>query len=96
MNLGGLHRFLKKGSLTVIAFDGSEHHFGEGAPSATWQLRSPHTFAKILRNPQRNLGETYLAGEWDVTEGSLHDLLTILRVNLETELSNKILFKPVQ
>ena len=96
MNLGGFHQFLKKGSLIIIECDGSEHRFGEGSPSATWQIRAPHTFAKILRNPQRNLGETYIAGEWDVTEGSLHDLLTILRINLETELSNKILFKPAQ
>ena len=96
MNLGGFHKFLKKGSLILVACDGSEHRFGEGSPSVTWRIRAPNTFAKILRNPQRNLGETYLAGEWDVPEGSLHDLLTILRTNLETELSSNILFKPAQ
>ena len=63
MNLGGFHKFLKKGSLILVACDGSEHRFGEGSPSVTWRIRAPSTFAKILRNPQRNLGETYVAGE---------------------------------
>ena len=49
------------------------------------RLNRRRTLTRILRNPTLNLGETYLAGEWDVIEGSLHDLLTILRTNLERQ-----------
>ena len=50
---------------------------------------------RILRNPQLNLGETYLNGEWDVGEGTLHDLLTILRINLESNLTSRSRLSPL-
>ncbi len=76
-------RFLTDGTLTVVDADGSRRQFGSGTPSATMRINRSGTLPRILRNPELILGETYLAGEWDVTEGSLHDLLTILRTNLE-------------
>jgi cyclopropane-fatty-acyl-phospholipid synthase len=76
-------QLLTNGTLTIVDADGSRRQFGSGAPSATMGLNRRGTLARILRNPELNLGETYLAGEWDVTEGSLHDLLTIVRTNLE-------------
>ncbi|HEY5678523.1 MAG TPA: cyclopropane-fatty-acyl-phospholipid synthase family protein [Pseudomonadales bacterium] len=76
-------RFLTNGTLAIVDADGSSRQFGCGAPFATMRLNRRGTLTRILRNPELNLGETYLAGEWDVIEGSLHDLLTILRTNLE-------------
>ena len=58
------------------------HRFGSGTPKATWVMRKPDTLRRILNNPALELGETYMDEGWDVTDGSLADLLTILRNNL--------------
>lgn len=76
-------RYITKGRLSVTFPDGSQEAFGEGEPSARWVIRSRSALRKVLSNPQLNLGETYINGDWDVEEGSLHDLISILRVNLE-------------
>ncbi|MCY4213701.1 MAG: cyclopropane-fatty-acyl-phospholipid synthase [Gammaproteobacteria bacterium] len=89
MNLRLLEKFIHQGRLTVIGPDGRERAFGEGEPRASWRLNRPSTFPRILRNPPLNLGETYMDGEWDVGEGTLHDLLTILRINLEPEIPRR-------
>ena len=96
MNLRLLEKFIQQGRLTVIGHDGRERTFGEGEPSATWRLNGPSTFMRILRNPQLNLGETYMDGEWDVGEGTLHDLLTILRINLEPKVSGRRWLDPLR
>jgi len=87
MDFGLFERFIQRGELTILDHRGGRHVFGNGEPKATWHLRTSSALRKILRNPERNLGETYLCREWDVVEGtSLHDLLTVLRVNLEPQL----------
>lgn len=96
MNLRLLEKFIQQGRLTVIGHDGRERTFGEGEPSAAWRLNGPSTFMRILRNPQLNLGETYMDGEWDVGEGTLHDLLTILRINLEPKVSGRRWLDPLR
>ncbi|MYG13307.1 MAG: SAM-dependent methyltransferase, partial [Gammaproteobacteria bacterium] len=96
MNLRLLEKFIQQGRLTVIGHDGREQTFGEGEPSATWRLNGPSTFMRILRNPQLNLGETYMDGEWGVGEGTLHDLLTILRINLEPKVSGRSWLDPLR
>ena len=82
-------RYIKKGQLKVVFPDGREQTFGEGSPTATWAIRSKSALGKMLSHPQLNLGETYIDGGWDVEEGSLHDLVTLLRVNLEAAMSEK-------
>lgn len=76
-------RHIKKGQLQVTFPDGSQASFGRGAPSAAWTIRSSSALRKMLANPGLNLGETYINEDWELEEGSLHDLITILRVNLE-------------
>lgn len=76
-------RHIQKGRLVVAFPDGTRDVYGEGSPSATWVIRSTSALRKMLSNPQLNLGETYINEEWDVEDGSLHDLITILRTNLE-------------
>lgn len=85
MDVAIFERFVKEGSLTIVGANGSRQRFGSGAPRAAMRFSDATTLARILRNPQLNLGETYMAGRWDITEGSLHDLLTILRINLECQ-----------
>lgn len=84
MNVGLFDRFLTNGSLTIITAEGAQQQFGSGSPTATIRVRGARTLARMVRNPQLNLGETYMAGEWDVVDGTLHGLLTILRTNLES------------
>ena len=81
-----LDRHVTQGTLTVVEPGGRRHTFGAGEPAATWVLNKPGTARRILLNPQANLGETYMNGEWDVEDGDLGDLLTVLRVNMEREL----------
>ena len=86
MNPQFLNKFIRQGRLTVVDHAGREFDFGQGEPSAVWHLHRASTFNAILRNPQLNLGETYMAGEWDAGDGDLHGLLTVLRINLEADL----------
>ena len=81
--------------MTLVNHDGREQRLGAGEPAAAWRLNRPSTLMRILRNPQLNLGETYMDGEWDVGEGTLHDLLTILRINLESNLTRSNRLDPV-
>ena len=80
-----LEKFIQQGQLRVVDHAGREHCFGQGTPVAVWRLHKASTFNRILRNPPLNLGETYMAGEWDAGEGGLHGLLTVLRINLEAD-----------
>ena len=79
---------VRRGTLTVVLPDGASHTFGAGEPQATWALRRASALPRIALNPASALGETYLAGDWEVASGELIDLLTILRVNLEQPLSD--------
>ncbi len=82
-------RYITKGSLKVVLPDGRAASYGEGEPSATWVIHSKSALGRMLAHPQLNLGETYIDGGWDVEDGSLHDLITLLRVNLEAAMSEK-------
>jgi len=82
MVLDLFERFIRDGELTLVEASGASHRFGSGAPRVTWVMRKPDTLRRLLRHPALQLGETYMDEGWDVTHGSLADLLTILRTNL--------------
>ena len=82
-----INRYFNRGQLKVVFPDGQSSTYGEGGPSATWVIRSRAALRRMLANPGLNLGETYIDGDWDVEDGSLHDLITLLRVNLEAATS---------
>ena len=84
-----LKKHVRQGTLTLVAPDGTRQTFGDGSPRVTWRIRTPRTMLKILVNPEANLGETYMNEEWDVEEGELVDLLTILRTNLESAVAGR-------
>ena len=86
-----LQQHQRDGTLTLVTPDGKRQTFGNGAPKATWVIRKPGTMRKILLNPAANLGETYMDQGWDVEDGELVDLLTILRTNLESNVANRSL-----
>ncbi|MCY4142513.1 MAG: cyclopropane-fatty-acyl-phospholipid synthase [Gammaproteobacteria bacterium] len=78
---------IRTGTLNVVMPDGGEHTFGSGEPSVAWMIQKSGTLSKIARNPLLNLGETYIDQEWDVQEGRLAELLTVLRLNIEQSVS---------
>jgi cyclopropane-fatty-acyl-phospholipid synthase len=89
MVLDLFERFVREGELTLVEASGATHRFGSGTPRATWVMRKRDTIARLLKNPGLQLGETYMDEGWDVTDGNLADLLTILRTNLEPHLRRK-------
>ena len=84
-------RLVRFGELTIIDHDGRRNTFGQkasdDAPCVTWRLNKPGVIKHILANPRLNLGETYMDGNWDIAQGTLHDLLSILRINLESSVN---------
>lgn len=84
-----LQKHVRHGTLTLVTPDGARQTFGDGNPKATWIVRKPRTMRKLLLNPGANLGETYMDEEWDVEDGELIDLLTILRRNIEPAVSDR-------
>ncbi len=95
MNPRILEQFIQQGHLTLIDHTGEERAFGQGDPEAAWRLNKPGVFNTILRNPQLQLGETYMDGAWDLVEGDLHDLLWILRINAEANTSTSRWLDPL-
>ena len=96
MNPRFLDKFMQQGQLRVVDHAGREHRFGQGAPVAVWRLHKASTLKRVLLNPTLNLGETYMAGEWDAGEGGLHGLLTLLRVNFEANLASSRWLNPLK
>ena len=85
-------RLVRFGELTIIDHDGRRITFGQkesgrDEPCVTWRLNKPGVINHILTNPRLNLGETYMDGNWDIAQGTLHDLLSILRINLESSVT---------
>ena len=91
-----LEKFVQRGKLTVIDHEGGRHTFGNGEPRAAMRLNSSSAFGVIARNPQLKLGEAYMDGLWDVAEGTLHDLLTLLRVNMEAAVAESGRWQPLK
>ncbi|MCZ6889685.1 MAG: cyclopropane-fatty-acyl-phospholipid synthase [Gammaproteobacteria bacterium] len=79
---------INKGTLTITEpghgkTPDAKYTFGDNKPHVTWIMHHHGTLGRIVRNPALNLGKTYMNQEWDVGDGNLHDLLMILRENLE-------------
>ncbi len=55
-------------------------------------MRRADTLSRILTNPAFELGETYMDEGWDVADGSLTDLITILRNNMSDLAQRRTVF----
>ena len=85
--LGRLFRGLvKHGRLRVKDFDGQIYEFGNNAVplDATIALRDPGTAWRIARNPELNIGETYLDGSLTIETGTLSSFLRLLLTNSQS------------
>src|SRR5262245_30335329 len=81
-----LNRALKElvqiGQLTVTDAGGRKHVYGDGTGRpAGFKVVNRRAPLKILLDPDRFLGETYMDGEIELTEGTIYDLLDVLLKN---------------
>ena len=95
-SLALLQKFVRRGELTVIDHEGERHTFGTGEPRAAIRLSTASAFGVMARNPGLKLGEAYMDGLWDVAEGTLHDVLTLLRINLEAAIAGGGRWQPLR
>ncbi|MHA1553703.1 MAG: class I SAM-dependent methyltransferase, partial [Alphaproteobacteria bacterium] len=82
-----LHSFLagaiETGQLEIIDAAGESFSFGDGSGSPLRvRFHSPSVERAVLLDPHSNLGEQYMDGGLDVEEGTILDLMTLLRVNV--------------
>lgn len=82
MYLRALESRIHSGSLQLHLADGTSHRLGHDEPLVDWFLHRPDTLKRILRNPARMLGETYVRDEWHVETGQLPQLLALLLRNI--------------
>ncbi len=76
---GALH----KGRLTVLWPDGTSSSYGDGEGlTATVRLRDARTVRRILTNPALTVGETYMDEGLIPINGTIHDLLSMLMLNI--------------
>jgi cyclopropane-fatty-acyl-phospholipid synthase len=92
MRLELFERYIEHGELTLVEVTGARHRFGSGTPKATWVMRHPDTLRRVLTNPALELGETYMDEGWDVADGNLTDLITILRGNMGDLVQRRTVF----
>ena len=67
-----LRRFIRNGTLRLIASDGTLHVFGNRLPGtvATVKLHDPKLYTKLFFNPELYAGEAYMDGTLTFEEGS--------------------------
>ena len=84
MYLRDLESRIHCGSLQLHLPDGTGRRLGHD-PHETpvhWHLHRADTLRRILANPARMLGETYVRDEWHVAPGQLPRLLAVLMRNI--------------
>lgn len=75
---------VESGTLHLRLPDGTQHCFGRGEPEVEWCFHDDRAFGRILRNPELEMGETYMEGAWDAGEGGLALLLHVLMHNFQS------------
>lgn len=82
MPLKTLEETIRVGCLNLRMPDGTWHRFGSREPEAYWYLNDASTLACVARDPELNLGETYLEKRWNAGDGDgLRILLQVLLRN---------------
>ena len=78
-----LHRFVRRGQLSVIDHTGQKHDFGtSGAePHATIRLRDPRLYRRLTFYPTLHVGRAYIDGRLTIEEGTLSDFLSLILIN---------------
>lgn len=69
----------------MVMPDGKQFCCGAGEPQVVWRIKHPRTPLKLAVDPDYQLGETYMRGAWEVTQGSLTQLLSLLLHNFDPD-----------
>ena len=84
-----LESHISSGSLTVHLPDGTKYRFGSGRePRAEWRIYDPEAPRRLVRDPDLELGKSYVDGGWDAGEGGLRTLLDVLMRNFPPRAPN--------
>ena len=87
---GVLKKLIRRGRLTVIYADGSQHSFGErerGEPDVAVRLTTKKAPWLIALHPDRYLGEAYMDGHLLIEQGDHWDLLDLCGRNAKVTTS---------
>ncbi|MCW3473129.1 SAM-dependent methyltransferase [Limobrevibacterium gyesilva] len=89
-----LRRFIVLGRLTVRWPDGQlTTYTGEPGPEALMALRSSAAVRRIALNPALAVGEAYMDGDLVPVDCTIHDVLDLLVINLNSETSSLPVYK---
>ena len=73
---------IKYGRLLLTLPDGTHYQLGnDNEPEAHWRFNNESAIARIIRDTEMELGETYMEGGWDAGEPGLRRLLEIFMRN---------------
>ena len=64
--------------LKIYQPDDTWHYIGDSGPLVEWHLHNPDTLAVILKQPELNLGTSYVHGDWDMDTTQLPKLIQTL------------------
>ena len=79
-----LNRFIRNGSLRLIAADGSLHRFGGfgPGPTVTLRLHDPRLYTRLFLNPELHAGEAYMNGTLTFEDGcDVGDFMALFAAN---------------
>ncbi|MEE8343179.1 MAG: cyclopropane-fatty-acyl-phospholipid synthase family protein [Gammaproteobacteria bacterium] len=72
-----LAKRLQFGSVNLCMPNGRQYPLGDGPPYVDWYIHGTHTLRRILRNPDPQIGATYIQGDWDIGPRQLSPFLSI-------------------
>ena len=76
-----LENHVKQGTIHIYLPNGKMRVVGQGEPEAQWVFEDERAMGRILRDPDLELGETYMDGAWHTEPGGLITLLEVLMRN---------------
>ena len=79
-----LERHIRTGILH-LHLPGRDYTFGHHGVEAHWYIHDESTIARIARDWEFELGETYMQGAWNAGVTGLHALLEVLRSNFAVQ-----------
>src|SRR5699024_2344254 len=81
MRMQLLEKLIKHGTLNVHYPGGETQTMGHGEPRAHIHLRDAGVLKRMLINPELNVGESYMDGDWWPGEGGLLALFQLYFAN---------------
>jgi len=94
MYLNLLEAHIKQGILHLHLPQGKVHTFGTEGKEVNWYVTDEKALRRIALDWEFQLGQTYMEGLWHAGEGSLYDLLGLLRANFQPKKGSWL--KPLQ